>query len=81
MGISFPRNDMGMKFWHNNVGISFSHYGVGTVIEKYQFLKSVVGILFPQQTLESILSEILHLANEGLWYAAWCLSTSNSNYW
>ena len=57
---------MGMKFQHNDVGISYSRYGMETVIKKYQFLKSVVGILFPQQTLESILSEILHLANEGL---------------
>ena len=57
---------MGMKFRHNDVVISFSRYGVGTVIEKYQFLKSVVGILFPQQTMESILSEMLHLADEGL---------------
>ena len=66
MGISFPRNDMGMKFQHNDMGISYSRYGMETVIEKYQFLKFVVGILFPQQTMESILSEMLHLADEGL---------------
>ena len=35
-------------------------------MEKYQLIKSVIGILFPQQTLESILSEMLHLAYEGL---------------
>ena len=71
MGISFPRqfvgisflsNDMGMKFRHNDVGISFLCYGVGTVIEKYQFLD-----------LESILSEMLHLADEGLLLGAFLL--------
>ena len=31
-------------------------------IKKHQFLKSFVGILFPQQTLYCILSEMLHLA-------------------
>ena len=34
--------------------------------EKYQFLKPVVGILFPQQTYESILSKMLHLAYDKL---------------
>ena len=46
-----------------------------TVIEKYQILKSVDGILFPQQTLESILSEMLHV--EG--YDVFMCSNSNSN--
>ena len=42
-------------------------------IEKYQFLKSVVGILFPQQTFESILSEMLHLAYDKLFPSIHCV--------
>ena len=30
-------------------------------MENYQFLKSAVGIMFPQQTLQIILSEMLQL--------------------
>ena len=37
-----------------------------TGIEKYRFLKSVVGILFRQQTLKHICSEMLHLAEDKL---------------
>ena len=45
-------------------------------IEKYQFLKFDVGIMFQQQTLESILSKMLHQANEGQLCAPWCLSST-----
>ena len=55
VGISFPHNDVGMKFRHIYVGISFPCYYVGTAMQgnrkKYQFLKFIVEILLPQQTL------------------------------